>query len=322
LLGLCYLCTLVYPALYAASFLLGSLHVAGPHASLNHPWADSFLGQAQYVFGLWTILFLVTAVILAIILLPKRHRCFLIAWILLLSVCFLNPWVAPLIMRYVTSDLIYWRLFFLLPFPLVVGLCGAGLGQYLEGRSLRRPYLTVGVLAVPLLLAHLPTSSPSVFRHGTRLGFLRYHVPELALARQVLKLAPPGTMLAMKGISCAIPMLSAQYPQIVIRRGDILLWMDRAGMREEAEHRARAHDFLSGQRNKKNLINKENLDSLIWVIRRHPQIRSVVASARAAKAYDSYLFRLLGEHGFTEHKDTEKLVLFIRPVRHPEEEHD
>jgi hypothetical protein len=82
--------------------------------------------------------------------------------------------------------------------------------------------------------------------------------------------------------------------------------MPQRSTHAEAKHRIRARNFLAGE------TEKENLDSLIWVIRQHPQIRTVVASHKSAKARDRYLFKLLEEYGFSEHRQTEQLVLFIR----------
>ena len=321
LLGLCYLSTLVYPALYAGSFILHSTGQVGTNNPMNIYCPDNFLGHARYVFGPVAILFLVIGAILAIVFIQKLQRRFLLTWILLLFLCFLNPLVSPIMMRYVASQPMYWRLFFLLPFPLVIGLSGAGLVRYLESRSSKRCYLIVGMLIALLLLAHLPSSSSSVFRRGTILGFSGHKVEKLPLARQVLELAPPGTMLAMRPMSCSLPLLSAEYPQIVIRRFDLVLWIGEYGAEEQAVHRIKAQDYLTGETQRENYITKESLDSLIWVIRNNPQIKSVLASPQSARAYDSYLFDLLNQYGFTESVQTNELVLFFRPDKHTESEH-
>jgi len=319
--GFYYLCTLFYPALYAGSILLLSLDQVGKDSIVHRGFPITFLGHFKLVlYGPTVGLFLVFGTILAIVFAQTRHRRFLITWIVLLIVCYLNPLVSPILIKYVTSPNIYWRLFYLYPFPLVVGLSAAGLALRLENKSPKWRRIIFGTVTALLLAAHLPASSSSVFRHGpriTRLSVPRYKAVNLHQARKVLALAPPpGTMLAMPAVSHSLPMLSSKYPQMRIRTDGILLWLDQRGRKYEAIHRIKASEFLGGR------TSKEGLNSLVWVIHRYPQIRSVVADRRVAHSNNSYLFRLLEKLGFTEHKFTNELVVFIRPAANDEERYD
>lgn len=321
LLGFWYLSTLVYPALYAGSILLLSLGQVCEDSVVNIRFPVTFFGHFKYVFGPVALVFFITATIGAIIVVRRRERRLLIVWILLLTACCLNPFVASFCMKYVTSPNIYWRLFYLLPFPLVIGLCGAALVLRLEALGPRWRDAIIQMVIILFLLAHLPVSSPSIFRRTpissqkTELCTPRYNVSGLAEAGEVLSLSPPpGPMLSMFDVGRALPMLTSKYPQICIRHHAILVWMPQRGTRAEAKHRIRARDFLGGK------TEEENLDSLMWVIRQHPQIRTVVASRKSAEAYDGYLFKLLAEYGFSEHRQAEKLVLFIRAGTQAERE--
>jgi len=128
-------------------------------------------------------------------------------------------------------------------------------------------------------------------------------------AREVLELAPPaGTMLALQGVSRNLVMLTAKYPQILIRPHAIYLWMDQRDTMYKAHRRVQAQAFLEGR------ASKENLESLVWVIHENPQIRSIVADRRVAEAGDRYLFRLLNKLGFARNELADDLVVFIRPA--------
>ncbi len=309
-----YFFTLVYPALYAGSILLLSFGDVSGDSVVNQPWPVTFFGQAELVFaGPVVALFLIFGTISAIVLVQKRERRFLITWAVLVVVLYLNPLVSPFIIKYATSQNIYWRLFYLPPFPLVLGLSGAALASRLETVGIRwRRVILIGAGAL-LLAANLPSSSSSVFRHDTKtkLALPGYKVWGLDRGRQVLDLAPPpGTMLAAPLVSYSLPMLTSQYPQMCIRIGaaGIRAFMSQRGPQIEAEHRIKASRFLGGK------MNKEGASSLIWVIQRHRQIRSIVAERRAAEARNSYLFRLLRKLGYTEAKVADDVVVFVKPT--------
>jgi hypothetical protein len=258
------------------------------------------------------IAFLAAGIILAIALLQKRQRRFLVTWLALLFLLYLNPLVGPIVMK-LTRQSVFWRLFYLLPFPLVLGLSGAGVALRLENKSPKWGGIVFGTITVLLLAGHLPESSSSVFRRGprvTKLGMPQYKTTDLRQARKVLELAPPvGTMLALQEVSRNLPMLTSKYPQILIRPHAIYIWMDQRGTMDKAVRRIQAQAFLEGR------MSQENLESLVWVIRQNPQIRSIVADRRVAEAGNRYLFSLLKNFGFAEHMLANDLVVFIRPTR-------
>jgi hypothetical protein len=310
--GFLYFCTLFYPAIYAVSILLVSLRLLNEEAPINTGAPTTFVGNIELVLaGPATILFLIAGTILSVAFIQKRDRRFLMIWIVLLVVCYLNPLISPVMIKYITSPNIYWRLFYLLPLPLVVGLSGAGLVLRLENKSPKLRRIIVAVTIVLLLAAHVPTSSTSVFRKDTKLGIPRYKVQGLSLAREVLKLKPPpGTMLAMPYVSSALPMLSAEHPQMISRADGIGIWMymSQRGPQSEARLRIRASHFLGGK------MKKAYPESFVLLVRRYPQIRSVVARRYVAEANNRQLFGLMGKMGFTEIKISNNAVLFIRPL--------
>ncbi len=83
--------------------------------------------------------------------------------------------------------------------------------------------------------------------------------------------------------------------------------MELHDRKTEGIHRVAASRFLGGQ------TSKKSFESLVWVIRHNPQIRSIVADRRVAELNNSYLFRLLRKPGFSEYKLTDDLTVFMRP---------
>jgi len=311
--GLVYFCSMIYPVIYAASILLLSLEQLGSDKAINEGWPRDFMGHAKFVFdGPVVLSFLVVGSILGVVLVGRRDRRFLVAWTVLAVVCYLNPIISPIIIEHVTSPNIYWRLFYLLPFPLVIGLSGAAVALRLGTKRPIWRRLAFAVVTILLLAAHWPSSSSSVFRYGsyvTKLGVPRYKTYNLSRARKVVELAPPpGAMLAATDISYLLPMLSSKYPQISSRPDAILMWMEECGRKAEGIHRLIASDFLMGK------VREKSSESLIWVIQQNPHIRSVVADRRIAEGGNSYLFKLMGNLGFAEHKFADDLVVFIRCV--------
>lgn len=310
--GFFYLCTLFYPILYAGTFLLMSPELLKSDNPIYRHRLTTYLANVKNVLGGPVVIILVAAgTTLAILLLQKRQRRFLVAWLGLLFLLYLNPLVGPIVMK-LTRQSVFWRLFYMLPFPLVLGLSGAAVVRRLENKSPKWGRIFLVTITVLLLAAHLPSSSSSVFRRGprvTKFGMPRYKVLNLREGRSVLESSPPpGTMLALQEVSRSLPMLTSKYPQLLIRPHAIYIWMDQRSAMDKAVRRIQAQAFLGGR------MNKENLESLVWVIRQNPQLRSIVADSRVAGAGNRYLFGLLKNFGFAEHMLADNLVVFIRPT--------
>jgi hypothetical protein len=308
--GVLYCCSIIYPILYAGSVFLVSINQAGIEVPSTKYYPANFLGHAEYVFGPVAVVTLVISSIFAVIFIKKYDRYFLILWMLLLIIFFLNPLATRLLIKRVIPQSIYWRLFYLYPFPLTLGLCGAGAASWI-GKKLPRLNLVFAGLVISLLLAaHLPASSPSIFEPrkacpNTTINVSDYKVTDLKYARKVLALAPPpGTMLAPETVCHSLPMLTSKYPQMRVRTDGIILWMSQQGKKEQADHRITASDFLGGQ------LTSRSLNSLVVVLDNCPQIRSVVAVRYVA---DSLLFQLMNKYGFTERRMDPDIVVFIKP---------
>lgn len=155
-----------------------------------------------------------------------RARRFVATWWIACAVLYLNPLVAPALIEHVTSRTLYWRLFYLLP---VVPTLAAAATLALERLASRRRQLATAAAVVAVAIAaHGVLPRASIFRRAT-LGRPRYDLPPavLADARALLALpAPPGGMLAPPELTGVLPMLSADYPQVLRRDDGEKLWLD------------------------------------------------------------------------------------------------
>ena len=87
-------------------------------------WPTDFMGQFRLVFIDWMSFSFVALTIFAVFGLSAaaaKDRLFVLTWLVVAIVLFLNPIVFPLIVHFTTLNT-YWRLAYLLPFPLLVGL--------------------------------------------------------------------------------------------------------------------------------------------------------------------------------------------------------
>lgn len=310
--GLLYCCSIIYPVLYAGSVFLAFTNQAGIELPSTKSYPADFFGHAEYFFGPVAAVTLVISSIFATFFIKKYDRRFLILWMLLIIILFLNPLATRLLIKRVIPQSIYWRLFYLFPFPLTLGLFGAGIASWIDKKRPKLNLVFASLVILLLLAAHLPASSPSIFKprktfSNTVINISDYKVMDLKYAHKVLTLAPPpGTMLAPEAICHSLPMLTSKYPQIRVRTDGIILWMSQQGKKEQALHCIAASDFLGGK------ITDRSPNSLIAVLDNYPQIRSVVAFRRLAEQ-NPILFQLMNKHGFTEYRSTPDIVVFIKP---------
>lgn len=84
--------------------------------------------QYELVFGSgvsFTIIAVLISFMAVLILSDKKTRLLFIGWLTFGLLVLYNPWTMPFISRHFTSENIFWRLFYILPFPLSIGLAGA-----------------------------------------------------------------------------------------------------------------------------------------------------------------------------------------------------
>lgn len=240
-------------ALYLASLIPLALMTllfypyAKSHLSMGQPinagFPGSFAGQIQLLINDHYPItpLLMGASFISVILFLPQSRLFL-AWISVLILLIINPISAPLVMAHLTSENIYWRLIFLLPFPLTVGISSAQLFQH-------APKLA-GIFLVVLGLAAIdgPTS---VLRSDNHLGlhWAHYKINPVALTRclAIKDTLPAGSMLAPLEISTPLITLTSAYPQFHTRVDFLQFIISKDHQDANYEQREQAYQYLYDQ---------------------------------------------------------------------------
>ena len=175
--------------------------------TMNERWPMDFFGHFRLFFGelrSFTFLTVLATIVISCCIVPRRQRSFLLGWALSVVVFFLNPWTDTLLIEWITTPNTYWRLFYLLPFPLTAGLLFSQLFLRVKRPALR-------ALGVALLVSTFSASItqnwvPHVFRDWPfHLGALKVNGEEYRSARAIIKMlvsvlapriAPPTVIIA------------------------------------------------------------------------------------------------------------------------------
>jgi hypothetical protein len=238
-----YFTTLVPVVAAALHFRSTALNTISSGTIINKGWPSDFAGQLHLLindrYPLTPILFLAALVAL---LLYSRYRLFFAAWIVLATVLFLNPLVSTFIIKNITTENIYWRLFYLLPFPIMIAIgLLAMFGDTFKSRML------AGVLLVGVFYFAFwgPTS---VIRpeNAANLGWPGYkiHEPTLSAVKEIAAALPEGSMFAPTAISSNMLVYSSRYPQFYMRDDFLQYVMHNNGMESAFVERSKIYKYL------------------------------------------------------------------------------
>jgi hypothetical protein len=179
----------------------------------------------------------------------KEHRKFFLFYIFFVFVFVLNPVAAPIIIKYITTPNIYWRLFYIFPWFLFIPLSFILISRMI--RKTDKNWLYV-VLIFLLLSAYPSPYFMDIFdRTNSQIPF-SYKLPfeSIKHSQHVIASAPDGTMLSPADLSETIPLYSSRHPQVRTTNTAIRLWLERCGKRERvARNRIGASNFVGGREN-------------------------------------------------------------------------
>ncbi len=161
--ALVYLLSLVYVAVYALFLLTHAVTDLGVASPANWRFPKTFLGHARFFVNArvpLTPALVIGSTALCLIVVSTRTRRLLLGWIGAAVVLFLNPIVAPALIEHITSPNAYWRLFYILPFPLVVGIASSVAFARTAQWSAQRRFAAVALVSVLWVCAKglLPTA--------------------------------------------------------------------------------------------------------------------------------------------------------------------
>jgi hypothetical protein len=260
---------------------------------INQRWPRDLVGHARFFWNPEqpvTPLVLGLAAAISLWTSSPAIRRFLVAWWAAILAVFLNPWLAPWWIEFVTTPNIYWRWFYLLPLLPSLGLAWSAFFEWLSGRERHaRWVLGGGVLALALLgVLVLPSSA---LRRVESVGLLRHRIPPGLedTANRLIRVSPPGPMLAPKSLSGVIPMLSADRPQMRLRKDGVRYWLGQRGAGEDAERRIRASQFVAG--------TDPHQEAFRWVVEQYPELEALVLHRSVELGDDTR--RLLRDLGFS-----------------------
>jgi hypothetical protein len=265
---------------------------------------ESFGGQLALVFPPAPPLALVAfagSVLACLVRLPAERRRFLLGWLAGAIALALNPLVMPLVVGHLTTPNAYWRVFYVLPFPLMLGVAAALLAEQRRW-SARTTLAAAAGLGICAALANLLAPGPTTF------GGLPFAPASLKLQpglhEELLALvahAAPGPMLAPYDVSSTLPLVSSAFPQTSVDGYFLVHFARREGRAEDATSRHRAALYVGGR----SATGVADLERLV-----DAGLRNVVVIR--ARSFDPALVRLLQSRGFRRELGLERLVLFRR----------
>jgi len=286
--GLQYGSTFAFLFVYAGLALPMSFHELGPGSSVNKGWPTTFWGHLAFFVphesassvsiggsegpkGLTGYLsyvsYLKTPVTLLLILIStgvaawvsrRKMRWFLGGWIGALFIFYLNPLVSHLHIKYTTSPNAYWRLFYIYPYVVLIGIFGFWVYGKLKMRY------SVSIIAVMLVIPHIyGVKSSAIEGHLTRESRVDLPLQALQVSRTVSEKAPPGPMLAPAPLYGIIPMVDSTHPQVCTRDFGMRLWLES----DRAEERLQACRFVGGNTQQvsgvKKVLGRNDIESIL-----------------------------------------------------------
>ncbi len=208
----------------------------GNYSSLM--WPPDFLFQSKVIFQLafpFTPILMILSPIIVFVSVKGWQRQFLLLWMALLAIFFLNPIGTELFIDRLVPSTMYWRLFYLFPFPLAIGVAATNLSFSDKTRYIFETCMILFALSINLLF--IPQG------YSRSLSSYELNVKGLTTAQKIADVAPPGTMLAPPGLYTLFPMIDGFHPQIRARADGNRLWLTQT----DYTRRERASEFVAGK---------------------------------------------------------------------------
>ncbi len=239
-------------------------------------------------FPLTPVLVIVGCVVVVAIAGDEGRR-FLVAWIALAILLALNPMSAQVLLGYFRG--IYYRLVYLLPFPLCLGLSAAYLYDRHRSAVLAHRHEFVAIVgAAALALAVLVPVS--LFRLSLYAWGNPLYEGDIVRATGIVKAAPPGNMLAAYPLSGAISMLDSDVPQMLARPDLLDFYLRAEGDDTDADLRSQAQLMLDGDPAAGGAMED--------ILEHHPEIQSIVLKRQVYLSERIRLDPVLDANGFSK----------------------
>lgn len=266
---LLYFGTMIFPVLYALFLKSNEILAFGTESPVNQQYPMTLQGQLELIIRSdqpVTLFAWLISLVLFIVLVKDWRRRFVLVWIGAAVVFFINPWSARLLIDYVTTPNVYWRMFYILPFPLIVGIGGSELLQ-LAKRTLRlRP---VFVLVPVAIFATLAFCVMLVDNYFVYMGTSPYKLfpRQVALAHEVVDTIQEATILAPPAWGPIIPVFGPDHRLVSGHPFQVRWWMSSQAAPDDAEVRIGAGQFVSGDTARRadflHMLDQNIVDAII-----------------------------------------------------------
>jgi hypothetical protein len=272
--------SMFYPIMIGLALAIGILHRPAEHGVWDGYPAIWYL-NLQYVIGADRFAYAVLRDLAALLLLPLialtgRPRLFVVSLTVVLLIMITNPVAAPFWMR-LLYRVSYWRLAFLFPLPLTVGLLAPAISRI---RALDFRPKIAAELAIVLFLAMAVIS----FKHTPSLPFgnsfkkpweLQLDEPTAGFSRAIKPFVHGTEILAPESIVCVLALLRPELRFESTRPVNDPVKFGEAGLDSEARKRVDAQQFTDCVRNAQtskalDRVVRDGVDTI--VLRRCPSM--------------------------------------------------
>lgn len=298
--------SMAYLLVCAAAFAAFAFSNLTTESPVNEGWPTTFSGHLAFLLNRdapATIALAILVAPLAVWMSAGFERRFIFGWTLALMVFYLNPWMAQIHIRYVTSPNIFWRLFYLFPLLPSLAVVVSRVLFWLSRKAIPWRLGAAASIAVALCLPHFLHYRGSIFFEPNVAGFsmasLKLPAEWLADAKQVISRSPAGPMLAPGNLAGTIVMLDSNYPQMRVRETTLRMLMPGQENFRKAEARIRASNFLDGN------FKAGDLGALKSTLAAYPELRTVVIRADVLATATA----ALSESKFTALQRTDRFVV-------------
>jgi hypothetical protein len=290
-----YAATLIPLVAMAMDFRSYAIHHIGMGSSINAGFPKSFGEQMQLLINPdFPLMPIVCILALIFVIFFSKHRFFFISWITIVFVFFLNPFVSDFVIKNITTENIYWRLFYLLPFPLVACIAFAVLVQVNWFSK------AIAFFIMALLIPAAIWGPTSVVRPENRatIDFPGYKIgsSDLVASQNIVDKIAYGSMFSPIELSSNILLLSSHYPQFHMREDYLGLMLCSIGHSQEFKKRAKTYSYLynddisdDGKSSFLNIIEGKNKPNHI-VLRTNSVNYKIVIQILRQEGYESPLF--------------------------------
>lgn len=254
----------------------------------NADWPTTMVGHALFYFNngfSWSGAIYFSCWLFAIYALAGWGRRVILLWGIVPWFIFLNPWLGDFFIKKLYLENIYWRLFFILPFPLVIAITVSNFVEKI-------------LLTLPTRSRVISLGATSAFLAGLLLFFVptwrnllnwpireKIPHPQSVVLEHIFSQGLSGVVLAPDPVSGLIALKAPEAVNIVIRLGVEQVLFSNAGAPDEAWNRFWAAHFLwSADKTHavdfKKIVLRYRPDHIVVAASAFSTVYSVLASSR------------------------------------------